>query len=220
MRIVRKDSFTTTPWKNGGGVTHEAFRMPPGAGAFRWRMSVAEIREDGPFSDFGGYGRTMVLLRGAGLRLKFPDGRRTHLRAVGDLIEFDGAPAPACRLSAGPCVDLNLIAANSLAGVESAVLRVAEARSLTVQDEDAVLVFCIEGSLRVAPAADGAAVLGAWDLAVVTAADGLVSASASASASAAAAAAAAAGSTPSPAEEPSPLVFLATVRGGAAGARP
>jgi hypothetical protein len=111
-------------------------------------------------------------------------------------------------------VDLNLIAANSLAGVESAVLRVAEGRSLTVQDEDAVLVFCIEGSLRVAPAADGAAVLGAWDLAVVTAADGLVSASASASA------AAAAGSTPSPAEEPSPLVFLATVRGGAAGARP
>src|SRR5487761_2399951 len=45
MRIVRRSSFTATRWKNGGGITHEAIRVPDGADPQRWRLSVADLAE-------------------------------------------------------------------------------------------------------------------------------------------------------------------------------
>ena len=74
MHIVRHSSFVAVPWKNGGGVTHEAIRVPPGGEPFHWRVSVAQIDVSGPFSDFAAYNRFMVLLKGAGVVLKFSGG--------------------------------------------------------------------------------------------------------------------------------------------------
>jgi len=39
-------------WKNGGGVTREIICQPLGAGMddFDWRVSIAHIASDGPFS--------------------------------------------------------------------------------------------------------------------------------------------------------------------------
>jgi hypothetical protein len=41
-----------TPWKNGGGLTREVLWQPAGASLddFDWRVSVAQIDSDGPFS--------------------------------------------------------------------------------------------------------------------------------------------------------------------------
>ena len=97
MRIVRQSQFKASPWKNGGGITHEAMRSPPTGDPFRWRVSVAHIDASGPFSDFAGYARTMVLLRGAGIGLKLSDGTHRTMRAAGDLAQFDGALAVAVR---------------------------------------------------------------------------------------------------------------------------
>ena len=65
-------SLPATPWKNGGGTTREIAAFPPGAGLddFGWRLSVAEVERDGPFSVFSGVDRTIVLLDGAGMRLR------------------------------------------------------------------------------------------------------------------------------------------------------
>src|ERR1700689_4784895 len=104
LKILRKSSFTASPWKNGGGITHEAIREPPGGGPFRWRVSVAYIDVSGPFSDFAGYNRKMVLLKGAGVELRFPGGEKSTLRQVGELAEFDGALSAHCELLRGPCV--------------------------------------------------------------------------------------------------------------------
>ena len=52
------------PWKNGGGVTSELARSPQ-ADEFDWRLSVAEVATDGPFSQFPGIDRLLVLLSGA-----------------------------------------------------------------------------------------------------------------------------------------------------------
>ena len=76
MHIVRQSEFKASPWKNGGGITHEAMREPAGGDEFRWRVSVAHIDACGPFSDFAGYARTMVLLRGGGVALQLSDGSR------------------------------------------------------------------------------------------------------------------------------------------------
>jgi environmental stress-induced protein Ves len=62
--------YARMPWKNGGGQTTE---IAVSAGAsladFDWRVSIAEINADGPFSAFAGVDRTLVLLSGAGVRL-------------------------------------------------------------------------------------------------------------------------------------------------------
>jgi uncharacterized protein len=114
LKIIRKETFSRSAWKNGGGVTHEAIRVPPGDEPFSWRASVAHIEKSGPFSDFAGYRRRMLLLKGRGLDLIFGDGRRSELREVGDWVEFDGAASTHCELVDGPCIDLNLMTANPL----------------------------------------------------------------------------------------------------------
>jgi uncharacterized protein len=72
-----------TPWKNGGGTTQVlASGGAPGAAAdaFDWRVSVARIEADGPFSRFPGVDRVIVLLDGGGVRL---------CTAAGDLAGID-----------------------------------------------------------------------------------------------------------------------------------
>src|ERR1700683_2412718 len=114
IKVIRRSSFKTTPWKNGGGIPHEAIRVPPTGDAFLWRVSVAQIDASGPFSDFAGYDRKMVLLRGRGIALEFGDGQRCALRNPADSVDFDGAMPARCELLDGPCMDLNLMVAKSL----------------------------------------------------------------------------------------------------------
>ena len=61
-----------TPWKNGGGTTREVAAWPPGASVqdFDWRISVATIAADGPFSAFAGIDRVITLLAGDGVLLQ------------------------------------------------------------------------------------------------------------------------------------------------------
>ena len=120
LQVIRRSSFVATPWKNGGGITHEALRVPPSGEPFHWRVSVAHIDASGPFSEFAEYNRKMVLLSGAGVELRFADGAYKALRKVGEMVEFDGALATHCELLNGSCVDLNLMVLKT----GSAVVRV------------------------------------------------------------------------------------------------
>ena len=56
------------PWKNGGGVTTEIWASPP-SGIFDWRVSIATVNADGPFSTFAGYERHIMTLSGEGMVL-------------------------------------------------------------------------------------------------------------------------------------------------------
>lgn len=96
------------PWRNGGGLTRELLTWPPGAADWQLRLSVADIEADGPFSAFAGVQRHFVVLKGAGVWL----GEGATQRRLGPEDEpfcFAGEEAPACRLIAGPTVDLNLM---------------------------------------------------------------------------------------------------------------
>ena len=66
MRILRASERTLTPWKNGGGTTTEVAVHPPGAGFddFGWRVSIADVRQGGPFSQFPGIDRCLAVLEG------------------------------------------------------------------------------------------------------------------------------------------------------------
>jgi uncharacterized protein len=172
MQIIRKSSFTATPWKNGGGITHEAIRVPTNGKAFRWRVSVAQIEASGPFSEFADYNRKMVLLRGSGVRLTFDGGQQTYLREVGDLAEFDGAFATDCDLLGGACADLNLMVSKSLQGVRAWVERLREPRTLSAPHHGTTLIFGISGALSVDSEGRSPTPLDPWDLAVMSPGEG------------------------------------------------
>jgi environmental stress-induced protein Ves len=168
MQIIRKSSLVPVPWKNAGGITHEVIRSPATVDPFLWRVSIAQIDASGPFSNFTGYSRKMVLLRGAGLRLKFPTGPDRHLHDIGDMTEFDGAVATECELVDGPCTDLNLMVSASVTGVRAWVERLLEPRPLRPSFPGAVLAFAICGIVSVELEHCETTRLQAWDLAAIS----------------------------------------------------
>jgi environmental stress-induced protein Ves len=174
LRVIRQTSFTATPWKNGGGITHEAIREPEGGDPFRWRVSVAHIDASGPFSEFAGYNRKMVLLRGAGIDLHFGDGTHKALRAVGEIVEFDGALAAHCDLLSGPCVDLNLMVSKP-DGAAVRVERFMESVSLHASRNEVVLVFPIDHRVTLTIDTGRTETLEPWDLAVLSQCSGHLS---------------------------------------------
>jgi uncharacterized protein len=167
LKIIRQSSFTATPWKNGGGTTYEAMRVPLGGDAFLWRVSVAHIDSSGPFSDFAGYSRSMVLLRGAGLTLKFGNGEQRVLQKIGDSAAFDGAMPTRCELLQGPCVDLNFMSSKSLRA-DARIVRLDQGPT-ALSAPDSALIFSLEAPLLLdgdAGDAGDAVRLEPWDLAV------------------------------------------------------
>jgi hypothetical protein len=178
MRIIRQSSFAAVPWKNGGGVTHEAIRVPADGDSFLWRVSVAQIDASGPFSDFAAYRRFMVLLKGGGVVLRFsgravregacePQPRVRELRKVGDMEEFDGGLATHCDLVNGSCVDLNLMVAKTLADVRARVEVLREPQSDDLRSTESMLVFPIDSDIELL-CGDDAHLLEPWDLAVIS----------------------------------------------------
>jgi environmental stress-induced protein Ves len=107
MTVMRADDRVPVPWRNGGGVTREIAVFPGGDDDFRWRLSIADVGVDGPFSAFPGYRRVITVLSGAGMRLTV-DGVEHEVSPLVPF-EFPGAALTSCVLVAGPVTDLNLI---------------------------------------------------------------------------------------------------------------
>lgn len=110
MRIVRLAEAPTAPWKNGGGETTEIAVFPAGAGfdVFGWRISLARVGADGPFSVFAGIDRTLTLIEGTGMDLAV-DGTVHRLTAGAPPLPFPGDVPAAARLLDGPIRDLNVM---------------------------------------------------------------------------------------------------------------
>lgn len=109
VAVLNPDQFKTMPWRNGRGTTHEILVEPPEASietGFIWRLSIADVKEDGPFSEFQGCDRTMVVLDGLGMILEFPMGRREQVEPLG-VFRFPGEVPCQAKLIDGPVSDLN-----------------------------------------------------------------------------------------------------------------
>lgn len=75
MQVIRARDCRTTRWKNGGGSTTEIAIEPANASLedFDWRISMAVVASDGPFSSFPGIDRTLTVIQGNGLILTVGD---------------------------------------------------------------------------------------------------------------------------------------------------
>ncbi|WP_411834210.1 HutD family protein [Pseudoxanthomonas mexicana] len=107
-RVIPANEYRRERWKNGAGWTRQILRMPD-ADDWHWRLSIAEIEQDAPFSSFPGVERELVLLRGNGLRLRFGDGRDALLQPPHDRLRFAGEDEVAGELIDGPTHDFNLM---------------------------------------------------------------------------------------------------------------
>lgn len=107
-RVVPAHAYRRERWKNQRGWTREIARFPS-EGEWNWRLSIAEIEEDAPFSRFEGVERELVLLSGNGLRLRFDDGAVDELLPPHARVRFAGERDVQGELVDGPTQDFNLM---------------------------------------------------------------------------------------------------------------
>lgn len=135
------------PWKNGGGVTREIVCQPPGADmdSFDWRVSIAHIASDGPFSSFVGIDRVITLLNGGGVHLLGDDGKVNHcLDTPWAPFSFAGETAIQARLLAGDCHDFNVMTRRAACSASLQVLRIACDWAVTPEG----LLMAVQGSWK------------------------------------------------------------------------
>ncbi len=105
MRLLAATDRIARPWKNGGGVTFDVLSFPENAtlDTFAWRISIAEVASDGPFSRFEGIDRSTAILRGEGFRLVLGDGRAEDLRLDAPRSLIPAMLRPIAPCSTGRC---------------------------------------------------------------------------------------------------------------------
>ncbi|MBT2471496.1 HutD family protein [Streptomyces sp. ISL-66] len=162
IRILRAADRPAARWKNGGGVTREIAAGPEGAGMedFGWRVSLAEVTADGPFSAFPGVDRTLTLAEGAGMDLVIGGVRRLVDRRYAPQ-RFPGDEPTDCRLLAGPVVNFNVMHRRGVAA-DTAVVR--GDLALAVRPGQTLLIVALEGAAEVEASAE----LGPYDALLVT----------------------------------------------------
>ena len=109
-QLIQYASLRPAPWKNGGGSTTEIAIAPAGATLedFDWRVSLATIAQDGPFSVFPGIDRSLALVDGDGVLLDFGD-ERFVLSPSEPLIEFAGEDAVHATVTGQHTTDFNVM---------------------------------------------------------------------------------------------------------------
>lgn len=107
--------YRRMPWKNGRGETIEIAKFPEEAGldGFDWRISMASVAEDGPFSSFPAIDRTLAVLTGGGMVLDIEGQGETVLSIESQPLAFPADVPTSARLVAGPITDLNLMTRRS-----------------------------------------------------------------------------------------------------------
>jgi hypothetical protein len=110
IRLLKAADRAAVPWKNGGGVTRDVIVSPAGAtlDTFDWRISIAEIAADGPFSRFPGIDRKLAVLKGK-VALTVEGGAPAVLDPETAALDFHGESAVTSHLVDGPSMDLNVM---------------------------------------------------------------------------------------------------------------
>ncbi|MGF6878078.1 environmental stress-induced protein Ves [Paraburkholderia sp. MM5477-R1] len=98
-------SYALQPWRNGGGRTRPLAEGADGA----WRISLAEVERDGPYSRFPDMDRLSLVVQGPGVDLRHT-GNHVMLEP-GRAVEYDGGIDWQATLRGGPVIALNTMAA-------------------------------------------------------------------------------------------------------------
>ncbi len=155
VRVWRRDDLVATPWRNGGGATYELAVEPFAAGLddFVWRISIAAVDSDGPFSRYPGVDRIITLLSGGPMLLTV-DGLDRPLAPL-EPFTFAGEAAVDCVVGSSSR-DLNVMTRR---GVVSATLDiVTPGAGIEVESGWRRVLVVLQGEVSVGPTQ-----LRAWD---------------------------------------------------------
>jgi environmental stress-induced protein Ves len=151
--LLRAADLVAAPWKNGGGSTREIAAYPPGSGFddFAWRVSIADVGTDGPFSRFPGIDRTIVLLDGNGMKLIVDHADEHRLDKTFVPFEFPGEAKVDAVLIDGATQDFNLMIRRERASGNLSVLRGPGELAL---DRDIQILFVARGQAMLSEATE------------------------------------------------------------------
>jgi uncharacterized protein len=146
MRVIRMSELAAAPWKNGGGVTREIAAARNGDSLI-WRLSMADVTSDGPFSRFEGLTRILTVVTGNGMELIGPTG--TQLAEFGVPVRFDGATPVLARLKDGSLRDLNLMFDPSRLSAEVVPIIGPQRKTLSASASLTIGIFALKGTAKV-----------------------------------------------------------------------
>lgn len=133
------------PWANGLGTTSVVARWPDDD-SWVWRLSLADVTTDGPFSSLPGIDRFIVVASGAGMELTIGDAPAVQLTVASPPFAFDGGADVMCHLIDGPIVDLNLMARSGTPG-SIVVHHLADGERLDLES-DVIACVVLTGSVQ------------------------------------------------------------------------
>ncbi len=146
MRIIRFSELETIPWKNGGGVTREIAAVRENENII-WRLSIADVASDGPFSSFVGLTRILTVIEGNGIKLTSTD--RTIEAALGAPVKFDGGQAIDSKLIDGPICDLNVMFDPKRCHADVILLKAPDHLKLQANSTQNIAIVGLEGETLV-----------------------------------------------------------------------
>lgn len=111
------------PWRNGGGITGviASGSFEDSRDEWDYRLSVADISANGPFSTFQGIERCTLLLEGSTLSLEH-DGRPPLAAGPLELLQYDGEWALDASIGSVPARCLNVMTRRGVARAALAVV--------------------------------------------------------------------------------------------------
>jgi len=112
MRVQRFGEHRAMPWANGLGTSYEVASDRNANGEWTWRVAIAPVVLDGPFSVMPGVDRELVVIEGNGMVLNV-DSESVKCEP-GQVVRFSGDSTTFARLVDGPVVDLGLMTVRGL----------------------------------------------------------------------------------------------------------
>ena len=129
------------PWANGRGTSYEIASDRDDAGNWSWRLAMAPVNEDGPFSRIECVNRFLAVVEGNGMLLSV-DRKKLQCLPM-QVIRFRGDAITEATLTDGPIMDINLMVRRKEADGEMAI--VSDAGLLN----GAIIVIAVGGSAQV-----------------------------------------------------------------------
>jgi environmental stress-induced protein Ves len=108
------------PWANGRGTSYEIASDRNEAGEWTWRLAMAPVNEDGPFSRIECVNRSLAVVEGAGMLLSV-DRKKLQCLPM-QVVRFRGDAITEATLTDGPILDINLMVRRKEANGEMAII--------------------------------------------------------------------------------------------------
>ncbi|MGP9800659.1 HutD/Ves family protein [Rheinheimera sp. NSM] len=146
IELITPAQWQTQRWQNGGGITHQLCRQDDEHGML-WRLSIAEVASDGPFSRFDNIDRIILLLTGEGFSLHGVGAKPQVLDTPLMPFSFAGETAIHCTLLKGAVRDFNLMTRRGAVQAQLQVLTIGKAAQ-TLPLSPQTLIYTASGSVN------------------------------------------------------------------------